>query len=227
MTVIMQRNDERLLTPSVYDGRMSDLLRFQASNGVRITDLEKAYVKNGNVRYAASLIENVGREPAQPIDLASRARWRTRPTAPTPGSASMRNRSRASRRRPGADDGLPAAQRPEADPHLYVMDKLDQDPASTCSTRRTASAGCAEEQAGRGLVPGQGGQTQTYSETLRQTLTRGLGESLNRAHEALVKKYGSTAITTASISWGWTNTNVYLGCLQPAGKPDWTSNCAR
>ena len=41
-------------------------------------------------------------------------------------------------------------------PHLYVMDKLDQDPASTCSTRRTASAGCAEEQAGRGLVPRSG-----------------------------------------------------------------------
>ena len=35
---------------------------------------------------------------------------------------------------------------------------------------------------------------------------------------------GQLLSTTASISWGRPNTNVYLGSLQPAGKPDWTSN---
>ena len=41
MTVIMQRNDESAYSRHVYDYALSDLLRFQASNGVRITDLER------------------------------------------------------------------------------------------------------------------------------------------------------------------------------------------
>ena len=49
MTVIMQRNDESAYSRHVYDYTLSDLLRFQASNGLRITDLER-YSKNVEAR---------------------------------------------------------------------------------------------------------------------------------------------------------------------------------
>ena len=40
MTVVMQRNDEGVDTRHVYDCVLRDLLRLEASNGLRITDLE-------------------------------------------------------------------------------------------------------------------------------------------------------------------------------------------
>ena len=105
------------------------------------------------------------------------------------------------------------------------MDKLDKDPGLDMLDQANGISWVSPKNKPDDVwCPGQGGQTQTYSETLRQTLTRGLGESLNRAHEALVKKYGSTAINNRIHQLGLTNTNVYLGCPQPAGKPDWTSN---
>ena len=95
MTVIMQRNDESAYSRFVYDYTQTDLLRFEASNGVRITDLER-YKKNGHVRYAASLIDN-----ASPENRRVRSIWRSQHdgqrlrTARTRGSASMRKRSAA------------------------------------------------------------------------------------------------------------------------------------
>ena len=59
---------------------------------------------------------------------------------------------------------------------------------------------------------------------LRKTLTRGLGESLNRAHEALLNKYHSATINARIHGLGLTHSNVYPGCKQGGGKKDWTSN---
>jgi hypothetical protein len=105
------------------------------------------------------------------------------------------------------------------------MDKLDKDPGLDMLDQANGISWISpENKPDEVWCPGQGGQTQTNSETLRKTLTRGLGESLNRAHEALVKKYGSTAIYNRIHAMGLTETNVYLGCLQPPGEKDWTSN---
>jgi hypothetical protein len=69
-----------------------------------------------------------------------------------------------------------------------------------------------------------GAATQTNTESLRKTLTRGLGESLNRAHEALVNKYGAETINIRIHAMGLADTNVFPGCPQPPGNNDWHSN---
>src|SRR5262249_41496062 len=69
-----------------------------------------------------------------------------------------------------------------------------------------------------------GKATQMNSDSLRNTLKRGLGESLNRAHEALVNKYGSDTINTRIQKLGLEDTKVYPGCPQPPGVKDWTFN---
>jgi hypothetical protein len=112
-------------------------------------------------------------------------------------------------------------------PHLYVMDLLDKDPGLDLLDQPngiswTALKGKPDEIYCPYSMQGQ--QTQVYSETLRMTLTRGLGESLNRAHEALLNKYGFAAINSRAHALGLTHTNVYPGCKQPAGKKDWTYN---
>jgi hypothetical protein len=93
MTVIMQRNYESAYSRHVYDFALSDLLRFQASNGVRITDLER-YVKNGNIRYAASLIENASAENQRIRSIWRASTMANAPNGPTRGSASTPSRSR-------------------------------------------------------------------------------------------------------------------------------------
>ena len=225
MTVIMQRNDESAYSRHVYDYALSDLFRFQASNGVRITDL-KRYVKNGTVRYAATLIDNASAE-----NRRVRSIWRSSTMANAPNGTDAWFGIYAKQVKGPADVGLAhtMAYQPlsvlKLIPHLYVMDKLDKDPGLDMLDQANGISWVApKNKPDEVWCPGQGGQTQTYSETLRQSLTRGLGESLNRAHEALVKKYGSTFINNRIHQLGLTNTNVYLGCPQPAGKPDWTSN---
>src|SRR6266540_3941160 len=110
-------------------------------------------------------------------------------------------------------------------PHLYVMDRLDKgqvnldDPNGISWTSLKGMPDaiyCPNRDAGLA--------TQTDSESLRTTLTRGLGESLNRAHEALVNKFGSNAINTRIHQLGLNDTNVYPGCPQPTGVKDWTFN---
>jgi Beta-lactamase enzyme family/Bacterial tandem repeat domain 1 len=229
MTVIMQRNDESAYSRHVYNYALIDLLRFQASNGVRITDLER-YVKNGNVRYAASLIDNASAE-----NRRIRSLWRSSTMANAPNGTDAWFGVYAKEVGGPVDVGLAQtmAYQPlsvlKLIPHLYVMDRLDRDPGLDMLDQANGISWTAwKNQPDEIYCPHdpnhQGKQTQTYSETLRMTLTRGLSESLNRAHEALVRKYGFKAINDRIHALGLTNTNVYPGCKQPAGKPDWTSN---
>ena len=224
MSVIMQRNDESAYSRHVYDYTLTDLLRFQASNAVRITDLER-YVKNGNVRYAASLIDNASAE-----NQRLRAIWRSSTMANAPNGTDAWFGIYAKQVGGSVDVSLAhtMAYQPlsvlKLIPHLYVMDKLDKDPGLDMLDQANGISWVSPKNKPDDVwCPGQGGQTQTYSETLRQTLTRGLGESLNRAHEALLKKYNPTAINARMHALGLTNTNVYFGCKYP-GKKDWTSN---
>jgi hypothetical protein len=227
MTVIMQRNDESAYSRHVYDYTLSDLLRFQASNGMRITDLER-YSKNGKTRYAASLIDNASAE-----NRRIRSIWRASTMANAPNGTDAWFGIYAKEVKGSVDVGLAntGPYQPlsvlKLIPHLYVMDLLDKDPGLDMLDQPKgitwrALKGKPDEIWCR--LRDKGKKTQIYSETLRMTLTRGLGESLNRAHEALLNKYGSATINARIHGLGLTHTNVYPGCKQAAGKKDWTSN---
>lgn len=227
MTVIMQRNDEKAYSRHVYDYALSDLLRFQASNGVRITDLE-AYLKNGQLRYAASLIDN-----ATPENQRVRSIWRSSTMANAPNGTDAWFGIYAKEIKGPVDVGLAhtLAFNPlsvlKLVPHLYVMDLLDKDPGLDLLDQRNGISWTSLK--GNPDViycpySDQGKATQQNSETLRKTLTRGLGESLNRAHEALVNKYGSAALNARIHALGLAGTDVYPGCKQPSGQKDWTAN---
>jgi len=227
MTVIMQRNDESAYSRHVYDYTLTDLLRFQASNGIRITDLER-YTKNGNIRYAATLIDN-----ASPENRRIRSIWRSSTMANAPSGNDAWFGIYAKEVGGPVDVGLAEtmAYQPlsvlKLIPHLYVMDLLDKDPGLDLLDQRNGISWTALKGKPDEIycpVSMQGQQTQVYSESLRMTLSRGLGESLNRAHEALLNKYGFAAINSRAHALGLTHTNVYPGCQQPAGKKDWTYN---
>ncbi len=225
MTVIMQRNDENAYSRHVYDFTLRDLLRFEASNGLRITDLEQ-YVKNGNVRFAAVLLDN-----ATPENQRLRGIWRSSPMANAPSGIDAWFGIYAKEVAGPVDVGLGQSMtfNPmsvlKLVPHLYVMDLLDKDKVNLDDPHGISwislkgmpdSIYCPYEQ---GVV-----LTQPNSESLRTTLTRGLGISLNRAHEALLNKFGFSAINTRVRQLGLQDTNVYPGCKQQPGVKDWTSN---
>ena len=128
MTVIMQRNDESAYSRFVYDYTQTDLLRFEASNGVRITDLER-YKKNGHLRYAASLIDN-----ASPENRRVRSIWRSSTMANAPNGTDAWFGIYAKEVGGPVDVGLAdsMAYQPlsvlKLIPHLFVMNLLNNDP---------------------------------------------------------------------------------------------------
>src|SRR6266540_2476505 len=194
-------------------------------NHARLIDVEQ-YVKNGKVRFAASLIDN-----ATPENQRIRGIWRSSPMANAPSGNDAWFGIYAKEVSGPVDVGLAQSMtfNPlsvlKLVPHLYVMDRLDKgqvnldDPNGISWTSLKGMPDaiyCPNRDAGLA--------TQTDSESLRTTLTRGLGESLNRAHEALVNKFGSNAINTRIHQLGLNDTNVYPGCPQPTGVKDWTFN---
>jgi len=227
MTVVMQRNDEGAYSRHVYDYTLSDLLRLQASNGVRITDLEE-YVKNGNTRYTATLIENATGE-----NRRIRSIWRSSTMANAPSGNDAWFGIFAKEVGGPVHVGLAQSMtfQPlsvlKLVPHLYVMDLLDKDPGlDLLDDSKGISWTSLKDKPDEIYCPFRdgGAATQTNTESLRKTLTRALGESLNRAHEALVNKYGSDAINKRIHAMGLQETNVFPGCPQPPGQNDWTLN---
>ena len=227
MTVVMQRDDQGAYSRHVYDYTLSDLLRFQASNGIRITDLEE-YVKSGNVRYTASLIEN-----ATPENQRIRSIWRSSPMANAPSGNDAWFGIYSKEVDGPVDVGLAESMtfQPlsvlKLVPHLYVMDLLDKDPGvDLLDDPKGISWVSIKGEPDMIYCPLEdaGATTQMNAESLRTTLTRALHESLNRAHEALVNKYGSTAINNRINAMGLKETRVFPGCKQPPGQKDWSSN---
>jgi len=227
MTVVMQHNDEGAYSRHVHNYTLIDLRRLQASNGLRITDLQE-YKVNGQTRYTATLIDNATAE-----NRRIRSIWRSSTMANAPSGNDAWFGIFAKEVNGAVDVGLAhhLTFQPlsvlKLVPHLYVMDLLDKDPGVDLlddpnGISWTSLKGKPDEI----YCPFRdaGAATQTNTESLRKTLTRGLGESLNRAHEALVNKYGSTAINARIHAMGLTDTNVFPGCPQPSGQKDWTSN---
>lgn len=108
-------------------------------------------------------------------------------------------------------------------PHLYVMDRLDAGEIVDLETELSWQAPTGKPDEVR--CPGDLGPVSTYTETLRTTLTQGLGLSLGRAHESLMNTYTPEAISARMHhpDIGLNSTELYYGC-QHAGKKNWLSN---
>ena len=210
LTVVMVRN-EGVYTRHAYGMTQSKLSRFVASNGVRITDLERY----GN-RWAAVMIDNVDAETARLRSIVLESPYRSgyfgvfakRVDGPTHVGLAHHDRYQ-----PMSVLKLV--------PHLYAMDRLDAGEVDLDADAIdwTAPKGKPDEV----WCAGQGGQTQSYSSPLRTTLERALRESLNRAHESLLNTYGPETITDRVQALGLERTELYFGCTYP-GEKDWLSN---
>jgi Beta-lactamase enzyme family/Bacterial tandem repeat domain 1 len=210
LTVVMVRN-EGVYTRHAWGMSQSQLGKFVASNGVRITDVER----NGN-RWAAVMIDNVDAETARlrsivlnsPYSSGSFGVFAKRVGGPTHVGLAHHERYQ-----PMSVLKLV--------PHLYLMDRLDagQVDLDADTIDWTAPAGRPDEV----WCNGQGGQTANYSSPLRTVLRRALRESLNRAHESLLNTYGPGTMTARVQALGLDRTELYFGCKYPNEK-DWLSN---
>lgn len=210
LTVVMVRN-QGVFTLHAYGMTQSRLAKLVASNGVRITDLERY-----GDRWAAVMIDNVSGETARLRSIVRQSPYRSgyfgvfgkRVGGPTYVGLAHHNRYQ------------PMSVMKLA-PHLYVMDRLDRGLADLDANTIGWTAPKGEPDAV--WCAGQGGETQKYSSSLRVTLQRGLWESLNRAHESLLNTYGPSQITDRVQAMGLKDTELYFGCKYP-GKKDWLSN---
>jgi hypothetical protein len=227
VSVVMQRNAEGAYARHVYDYTLDDLMRFQASNGVRIVDVEE-YRKNGKLRYTATLIDNATDE-----NRRIRSIWRASTMAQAPNSTDAFFGVYA--KQVGGPVHVNLAENMTYNPlsvlkllpHLYVMDRLDADPGGDLLDEpRTVTWKALKGKPGEPYCPerDEGKASQTNTTTLRTTLWLALNRSWNPAHEALLNKYGWAAINRWAHAKGMRDTNVYPGCPQPNGGRDWRSN---
>jgi hypothetical protein len=209
LTVLMVKN-QGTFARHVYGVSEGFINRYVQSQGVRITDLER----HGS-KYYATMIDNVGAETARIRSLLRASPYRhgyfgafsKRVGGPTYVGLAHR-----------------AAYQPlsvlKLVPHLYVMDRFDRGQADLESEISWLSPkGRPDDH----ICPGHLGATQTYSDTLRNTLHRGLWESLGRSHETLLNIYTPEAITERVQEMGLENTVMYYGC-EHSGKPNWLAN---
>ncbi len=72
--------------------------------------------------------------------------------------------------------------------------------------------------------PANDGMDATFTDTLRNTMSRAMQESLNRGHETLLNLFTPEAITDfAQRSLGMVSTKMYYGCPH-ADKKLWTES---
>ena len=210
-TVVMVKN-EGVFSRHIWNVSRDTLVRYFQSNALRITDLER----HGD-RYWATLIDNATAENAR-----IRSIIRSGPYRDSYFGAFAKQTA-------GATHVGLAHQSPyqpmsvlKLVPHLYVMDRLDAgevDLESDISWQSPTGMPDVE------VCPGNTVSTSTYTDTLRNTLARGLGESLNRAHESLLNTYTPEAISARMNhpDIGLNSTELYHGCQHP-GKKNWLSN---
>ena len=211
LTVVMVRN-AGLFSRHVYNASLDYLSKYVQSQGVRVTDIER----HGD-RYWATMIDNVDRETGRIRSLLRASPYRF-------------GYFGAYSKRVGGRTYVGLAHRARYQPlsvlklvpHLYAMDLLDRGRASlddTISWRSPRGEPDAEPCFAAGTP------TSVYSDSLRGVLTRGLWESLGRAHESLLDEYTPETITARmhSSDIGLESTDIYYGCPH-AGKKDWYSN---
>lgn len=215
MTVVMQRNEGRfwLWYHGMTEQRLNEITW---SNAVRIIDIEK-YKVSGKTRYAAVMLDNANSEAARLRSIFRKSVWKDS------YFGVYLKRVRGQRYGRLAHDRLyqPLSVM-KLVPHLYVMDLFDKGAVDLDDPRGMSWVAPVDDPDAVHCV-GAPGNTQTYWESIRTTLTRALGESLNRAHEALLNKYTPEAITARVKEMGLKRTNMYYGCKYP-DKPNWLSS---
>jgi hypothetical protein len=215
LSVVMQRNEGRfwLYYYGLSEQRLNEVTW---SNGVRIADIER-YKVNGKTRFAAVMIDNADDESARLRSIFRKSVWRDSYFGVYVKRVNGKRYSGLAHNRPYQPLSVM-----KLVPHLYVMDLFDRG-AANLDLRAGISWIAPKGDKDAVFCPGDGGETETYSESLRTTLTRALGESLNRAHEALLNKYTPEAITDRIQELGMKRTDMYYGCRHP-DKLDWLSS---
>jgi hypothetical protein len=214
LTVVMVHNDEHVFTRHAYNVTQGWLNKYVQSQGVRITDLQRY----GN-RYYATMIDNVDAETGRIRGLLLDSRYNTGYFGAYAQAVKGQTYVGLAHQAPYQPMSVL-----KLVPHLYVMDKLDQDPdLSLLDDKNAITWKYIQGQVKNPWCSAADGALETKVTTLRDTLTQGLGISLNTAHEALLNTYKPDAITNRIHQLGLNNTQLYYGCKYD-GLKDWTSN---
>jgi Beta-lactamase enzyme family len=209
LTVVMVKNSN-VFSRHVYGASRDYIDKYVQSQGVRVTDLER----HGD-RYYATMIDNVDAETGRIRSLLRASPYRFGyfgAYSKKVGGPTYVGLAHQARYQPLSVLKLL--------PHLYVMDLVDRGRASLDDTITWKSPRGKPDDVAC-FFPGT--PTSTYSDSLRNVLTRGLGESLGRAHESLLDDYTPEAITARMHQLGLENTDIHYGCKYE-GKNDWFAN---
>jgi beta-lactamase family protein len=214
LTVVMVRNDEHMFSRHAYGVTQTWLNNYVQSQGVRITDLRRI-----GDRYYATMNDNVDAETGRIRSIILASPYSTGyfgAFAKKVGGSTYVGLAHGAKYQPMSTMKLV--------PHLYVMDKLDKQPGLLDKPNEITWSYFGDDVENQ-WCPDSGQTKQTKSTTLRDTLTQGLGISLNTAHEALLNKYTPEAITARmhDSDIGLNQTDMYYGCKH-TGKKDWTSS---
>jgi hypothetical protein len=214
LTVVMVRNDEHMFTRHAYGVTQGWLNNYVQSQGVRITDLRRI-----GDRYYATMNDNVDAETGRIRSIILASPYSTGyfgAFAKKVGGPTYVGLAHGAKYQPMSTMKLV--------PHLYVMDLLDKTPGLLDKPNEINWSYFGDDVENE-WCPDSGQTKQTKKTTLRDTLTQGLGISLNTAHEALLNKYTPEAITARmhDPDIGLNDTDMYYGCQWP-GKKDWTSS---
>jgi hypothetical protein len=210
LTVVMVEKEGKFSLPinNVTGKKLEELVQ---SNGVRITDIEP-----DGLKFWASTIDNVGSETGRVRSIIRSGPYRD-------SYFGAFSKQVAGPTHVGLAHEAPYQPMSvlKLVPHLYVMDRYDQGTWSLDTMRVYWKS--PEGSPDTVACPGTPGKLKTYSDTLRNTLRRGLGESLGRAHETLLNTYKPEKITARMHELGLERTDIYYGCQHP-GKNNWLSN---
>lgn len=227
LTVVMVRTQGQFsLGATGYTA--GDLNRLIASQGVRITDIERY-----GDRFAAVTIDNVDAETGRLRSILRASPWKDAyfgvMAKKVGGPTYVRLADKALFQPYSVLKLLP---------HLYVMDRYDQvfdgNPGFLLGTvafetDKTHKLDPSDPLYGQPVsdtpwCPADPpANEQTWTTTLAQTLSLALMHSFGPAHEALLNKYGPKKITARVQQLGLSHTVLYYGCKH-SGQKDWYSN---
>lgn len=212
VSVVMVDNPEGTFTLPFVEATLPWLEERRASNGVRVAELEP----HGD-RWTGVLIDNIDGEDA-------RMRSVVRETVFKAGYFGVFAKRVGGPTYVGlADqDGYNPASVLKLVPLLYVMDLVDRGKVDLDRTISWRTPYGSPEQVLCERPPRLGkGELHSYS--LRETLRRSLGESLNPAHEALLQTFGRETIVNWARAVGLKSVRIYPRCAHGT-TPNWFSN---
>ena len=189
----------------------TELSRHLASNGMRITSLER----NGG-RFWATMIDNAEPESGRVRSIIRSGLWRDTWF----GAFSKRVGGKTYVGLAHNDLYQPMSVL-KLVPYLYAMDQIDMNKAGFGDLIVSESPKGQDDQH---VCPGQVGErTRHANDTLKDVLQRAMWQSQGRAHESLLNRWTPEAITARMHQLGLSRTTIHYGCQHP-GKNLWLSN---